>query len=296
MSRVTCLPGDSMYGKAMTSVAPAVTHSAKPAAIDGSASSMCAWRTRTRRADHLLQQVGDAGQHVVRFGADGAVIDQENGTHAGKYTRDQVVADARGGPDHEAYERISRTPRSASSTLPNGADTCTPCTKRASTRSSISRAIAIPSATACSFDLSFARRIRAITASGTVDARHFVREELGVPHRDERPDSRDDRNVTCSPMRAKNVSSWLGVEHRLRDRVLRARLHLPLEAAELVLGIDRHRIDADADREARRLRRSSCRPDRARDSGCSRDSSGRSRRRRTPPSRRDTGPSSADRR
>ena len=58
------------------------------------------------------------------------------------------------------------------------------------------------------------------------------------------------------------------VEHRLRDRVLGARVDLPLEALELVLQIDRHRIHADADREARRLCRSRCRPDRARDSGC----------------------------
>ena len=41
----------------------------------------------------------------------------------------------------------------------------------------------------------------------------------------------------------------LDVEHRLRDRVLRARVHLPLESPQLVRGIDRRRIHADADRE-----------------------------------------------
>src|SRR6185437_5864067 len=40
MSRVVCLPGESMYGKAKTSVAPARTQSPNPSAIDGSASSM----------------------------------------------------------------------------------------------------------------------------------------------------------------------------------------------------------------------------------------------------------------
>ena len=53
----------------------------------------------------------------------------------------------------ETYDRSNT--RNASSTLPNGADTCTPCTASL-TRSNISCAIAIPSATACSFDFSFA--------------------------------------------------------------------------------------------------------------------------------------------
>jgi hypothetical protein len=47
MSRVECLPGDSMYGKATISVAPAATHDANPSAIVGAASSMCAIRTTT---------------------------------------------------------------------------------------------------------------------------------------------------------------------------------------------------------------------------------------------------------
>jgi len=56
---------------------------------------------------------------------------------------------------------------SASSTLPNGADTCTPCTA-SRTRPNISRAIAIPSATACSLERSLARRIRAMISAGTL--------------------------------------------------------------------------------------------------------------------------------
>src|SRR3712207_8352764 len=43
------------------------------------------------------------------------------------------------------------------------------------------------------------------------------------------------------------------VEDRLRDRVLRARVHLPLEAPELLRRVDRGRVDADADDEAGRL-------------------------------------------
>ena len=42
MSPVECLPGESMYGKTMSSVAPASTQFRTPAAMDGSASSMCA--------------------------------------------------------------------------------------------------------------------------------------------------------------------------------------------------------------------------------------------------------------
>ena len=38
MSRVECLPGESMYGKATISVAPAATHAAKPSAMLGAAS------------------------------------------------------------------------------------------------------------------------------------------------------------------------------------------------------------------------------------------------------------------
>ena len=43
------------------------------------------------------------------------------------------------------------------------------------------------------------------------------------------------------------------IEHRLRDRVLSPRLHLPLEAFELLRRINRGRIHADTNRELRRL-------------------------------------------
>src|SRR5439155_440033 len=56
---------------------------------------------------------------------------------------------------------------SATSTLPNGALTWTPCTV-VFTRANISRAIATPSASAASFPLSVAFRIRCSTSSGTL--------------------------------------------------------------------------------------------------------------------------------
>ena len=54
-------------------------------------------------------------------------------------------------------------------------------------------------------------------------------------------------------MRRRKRLELTGVEHRLRDRVLGARLHLPVETPQLVVEIEMSRIDADADREARRL-------------------------------------------
>ena len=69
------------------------------------------------------------------------------------------------------------TPRERARPFPNGAETCTPCTA-GRTRSSISRAIAMPSATACSFDFALARahplddRRRAPTTPGTSFARN----------------------------------------------------------------------------------------------------------------------------
>ena len=47
MSPVECLPGESMYGKTISSVAPASTHARTPSEIDGSHSSMWAYRTTT---------------------------------------------------------------------------------------------------------------------------------------------------------------------------------------------------------------------------------------------------------
>ena len=139
-------------------------------------------------------------------------------------------------------------------------------------------------------------RIRAITVSGTdTPGTSFARNSaLRTETSGQMPATIGNAHVLDATSRKR--SSCVDVEHRLRDRVLRARVDLPLEAPQLVRRIDRHRIHADADREARRLRRSRCRRDRGRDSGCSRDSSARSSRCRTPRSRRDTAPSSADRR
>src|SRR3712207_6925688 len=55
------------------------------------------------------------------------------------------------------------------------------------------------------------------------------------------PDARDDGNsrVRDAP---EELLQLRHVEHRLRDRVLGARLHLVLEPLELVRGVDRGRV------------------------------------------------------
>src|SRR2546422_10566477 len=60
---------------------------------------------------------------------------------------------------------------SATSTRPNGALTCTPCTAPFTCRN-ISRAIATPSASAASFPRSLTFRMRASTSSGTRSEEH----------------------------------------------------------------------------------------------------------------------------
>src|SRR4030095_2679668 len=49
------------------------------------------------------------------------------------------------------------------------------------------------------------------------------------------------------------ITQLTRIEHRLRDRILRACFHLPLEALYLFVEIDRSRIHADTDAERRRL-------------------------------------------
>ena len=125
----------------------------------------------------------------------------------------------------------------------------------ARTRSSISRAIAIPSATACSFDFSFAARMR-------VDDRLAAPTRPAPRSRETRRCARDTSGQmpamigmrTCSIV-AEERLELRDVEHRLRDRVLGARLHLPLEALELVRRIDRRR-----DSRRRRSRTASAAP------------------------------------
>ena len=67
MSPVECLPGESMYGKTISSVAPASTHCRTPAAIDGSASSMCAKRTTT--SGPAIAWTRLAMQFIISFAA-----------------------------------------------------------------------------------------------------------------------------------------------------------------------------------------------------------------------------------
>src|SRR5690349_19946479 len=80
--------------------------------------------------------------------------------------RDEIVGDRHQAVFASEADSVSRKTSSASSTLPNGAETCTPCTC-GRTRSSISRAMVIPSATPCSFDFALAMRIRSMISGGT---------------------------------------------------------------------------------------------------------------------------------
>jgi len=58
-SRVTCLPGESIYGNAITSVAPFRTQSANPAAIDGSDADFEKYRGKLGGKIILSQPVRD---------------------------------------------------------------------------------------------------------------------------------------------------------------------------------------------------------------------------------------------
>ena len=68
MSRVTCFPGDSMYGKTMTSVAPAPTQSREARGDRRFGELHVCVAHQDGVANHLLEEVRDAGQHVIRLG------------------------------------------------------------------------------------------------------------------------------------------------------------------------------------------------------------------------------------
>src|SRR5213594_3999252 len=57
-------------------------------------------------------------------------------------------------------------------------------------------------------------------------ARHLVRQKLGVAERDEGPDAGDDRRLELLDALQKRFE-LARVEHRLRNRELRSRVHLP---------------------------------------------------------------------
>jgi hypothetical protein len=54
------------------------------------------------------------------------------------------------------------------------------------------------------------------------------------------------------PTTVKKLFELSRIEHGLRDRVFRTGFDFPIEATQLFLRIDRYRVDADANREARR--------------------------------------------
>src|SRR5206468_3859103 len=87
---------------------------------------------------------------------------------------------------------------------------------------------------------------------GNSDTRNLVGEKLGVADGNQRPDSGYDGDTHVSDLLEKALQ-LRGVEHGLRDGVFGARVHFPFEALDLVLQIDRRRIDADTDDEAGRF-------------------------------------------
>src|SRR5690606_30908820 len=77
------------------------------------------------------------------------------------------------------------------------------------------------------------------------DARHLVRQELGVARGDERPDPGDDRDADPPSVELFQEGEELfGIEDGLSDRVLGAGLDLPVEAPQLVLEVDRAGVRA----------------------------------------------------
>ena len=113
----------------------------------------------------------------------------------------------------------------------------------------ISRAIASPSAAAR--PLASARRIRSTTASGT----RTPGTSLAMNSAWRRLSSgaiAASTGIRNASMRRRNRASSLGIEDRLRDRELRARLHLVFEPAQLLVRIERAGIGGDADVKRRR--------------------------------------------
>ena len=127
-----------------------------------------------------------------------------------------------------------------------------PARAAAPARASRARSRCPPRPRAPSTSRSRARMRAMIASAAPTTPGHLVGQELGVAHRDERPDAGDDRDAHVLDAARRKRSSCADVEHRLRDRVLGARLHLPLEALELVRGIDRGR---DSRRRRSRTRR-----------------------------------------
>ena len=122
-------------------------------------------------------------------------------------------------------------------------DSWTPCT-RSLTAAAISRAIATPSATAASRRLDRAHPAQELV--GHAHAGHFVRQELGVQLAVERPQPGDDRHLQVLDPPQERVEG-VEVEDELGDRELGAGLDLELEAPDLLVEVERRRVDRDTD-------------------------------------------------
>ena len=74
----------------------------------------------------------------------------------------------------------------------------------------------------------------------------LVHHELGVAEAGERPDAANHRNLDMGDAFQEGLQQ-VEVENRLGDDILRARLHLPIEAADLLVHIQRAGVGAHAD-------------------------------------------------
>ena len=76
----------------------------------------------------------------------------------------------------------------------------------------------------------------------------LVHHELGVAEAGERPDAADHRDLDVLDA-LQELLQQVEIEHRLRDDVLGAGLHFPLEAADLLVQVQRAGIRAHADQQ-----------------------------------------------
>ena len=98
---MTCLPGDSIYGNAID-LGRAVSNALGEPGGNGRLGELHVGMTdHDPVADHVLEQIGHARDHMVGFGLDRSVIDQEDRAHGPKYTQKPLALSPRG----RAFER-----------------------------------------------------------------------------------------------------------------------------------------------------------------------------------------------
>src|SRR3989475_5348845 len=121
----------------------------------------CDWSSDVCSSDLAEQRVPDLVDRDVEAVEPAVALGVER-------EHDPIHRQERGQGEAQAalYEFLYANTSSATSTRPNGALTCTPCTAPFTCRN-ISRAIATPSASAASFPRSLAFRMRASTSSRT---------------------------------------------------------------------------------------------------------------------------------